>query len=132
MGRRERAMFPPKRVATGEWLSKLGSERLLCLCLNNFYPKITGKTERGQRLWVNNAIQDDFMWALDKLCFMFHVYLLKSINWTPYDTSVIVFCNACPGGLGFWIPSTSLGFFSIAPSGIEQDLTFYLEALCIL
>src|SRR6266545_4407786 len=68
MGRRERAMFPPKRVATDEWLGKLGSERLLCLCLNNFYPKITGKTERGQRLWVNNAVQDDFMWALDKLC----------------------------------------------------------------
>ena len=32
-------------------------------CLNNFYPKISGSHVPTRKIWVNNAIRDDFAWA---------------------------------------------------------------------
>jgi len=105
---------------------------LLHPCLNNFYPKIAGKFKRGERIWVGAMVRDDFEWALQILNKLAPVYLLKSTIWGPEQASVIVLCDACPTGLGFWFPATSVGFYSTAPAGVHPSLIFFLEALSVL
>ena len=41
---------------------------LLQPCLNNFYPKISGKERLNAKIWVNNVVCDDLSWACQHLC----------------------------------------------------------------
>lgn len=104
---------------------------LLRPCLNNVYPKLSGKTLRNQNITVNNAIRSDFRWALQALDRLPPIRILDSLMWTPEDADVIVLSDACPSGLGFWVPSTSQGFYAPSPFSTPPFI-FYLEALCAL
>jgi hypothetical protein len=105
---------------------------LLRPCLNNFYPKIAGKSDRGKRIWVNQPVRDDFVWALQKLQDLPSLHLLKSIAWSPAEASITAYCDASPYGLGFWFPLSKLGYYASAPPNVPTDGIFYLEALCVL
>ncbi len=104
---------------------------LLRPCLTSFYRKISGKMVAHQYVHINNDVRDDFSWALETLTHLQPVLLLQSLAWQPSDTSLTVYCDACPEGLGFWFPSTSMGYYSAAPTNVPP-LIFYLEALCVL
>ena len=58
--------------------------------------------------------------------------LLKSISWNINEASTIIYCDACPSGMGFWYPKTNEGFISPTPSDVSPQLIFYFEALCVL
>lgn len=60
------------------------------------------------------------------------VRLLKSVYWDFVDATQVIYCDACPEGMGFWYPHLSIGFYSPTPTYEHPDLIFYFEALCVL
>jgi hypothetical protein len=105
---------------------------LLRPCLNNFYPKISGTHEPTRRIWVNNAIRDDFAWAARHIESSNGVHLFRSSNWDPSLADYTIYCDACPDGMGFWYPSLDIGFYAPTPENSEVTAIFYFEALCVL
>jgi hypothetical protein len=105
---------------------------LLRPCLNNFYHKISGVYNPSRRIWVNNAVRDDFAWAARHIESSSGIRILRSWHWDPDSADFVAYCDACPQGLGFWFPSLSLGFCSPTPGEPDSSLIFYFEALCVL
>jgi hypothetical protein len=105
---------------------------LLRPCLNNFYPKVSGSHNPTRRIWVNNAIRDDFAWAARHIECSSGVHLLRSSDWDVSSADVTAFCDACPRGMGFWYPSSQLAFYSPTPPNPDSSSIFYFEALCVL
>ena len=99
--------------------------------LNNFYPKLKGRRDSTSLIWVNNSIRDDFTWAVGVLSQSSGVRLLRSLHWDVNEATLMIFCDACPQGMGFWYPNLNLGFYSQTPHHEHPDLIFYFEALCV-
>jgi len=117
----------------GGWYNwALNAYPLLRPGLNQFYSKIGGKSESNLYLFINNEIRSDFTWAIRKLENSSGIYLLKSLKWDVRDASHIIYCDACPLGMGFWYPEFEIGFYSPTPADINPRLIFYFEALCVL
>ena len=98
-------------------------------CLNTFYAKIAGKNQALLYVRINNDVRNDFIWALSMLELLPPVRLLHSLTWTLSEVDVTVFCDACPKGMGFWIPDTADGFYCPTTPG-TPPLIYYVEALC--
>jgi hypothetical protein len=105
---------------------------LLRPALNNVYAKMAGKHNRDQRLYINNAIRDDLMWAVTHIENSSGVHLFKSFNWTPDDADFVIYCDACPDGMGFWYPVSKDGYYAPTPVNVPTDVIFYHETLCVL
>ena len=105
---------------------------LLRPALNNVYPKIAGKRIRDQRVYINNAIRDDLMWAITHIENSQGVHLFKSFSWSPESADYVIYCDACPDGMGFWYPVSKEGFYAPTPVDVPTDVIFYFEALCVL
>lgn len=58
--------------------------------------------------------------------------MLKSVTWDPANANVVVFCDACLEGMGFWFPDLDLGFYAPTPMDSPTDIIFYYEALCVV
>jgi len=104
---------------------------LLRPCLNNFYPKIAGDHKPTRRIWVNNSIRDDFIWAAHHIESSHGIHILRSKTWDPAMADFTVYCDACPEGMGFWYTSLNLGFYAPTPRDSEISVIFYFEALCV-
>jgi len=118
---------------TAGWINwALNVFPLLCPALNNFYPKISGRSNPNQKVWMNNTIQEDFLWALRTLEKCDGVLLLKSFDWSTDDATATIYCDACLSGMGFWYPALHLGFYANTPPDIDSEFIFYFEALCVL
>jgi len=101
-------------------------------CLNAFYSKIAGKSQSSLYVRINNDVRNDFLWALSMLKLLPPVRLLHSLTWTQAEADVtVLFCDACPKGMGFWLPESSAGFYCPTPHG-APPLIYYVEALCVL
>jgi hypothetical protein len=83
--------------------------------LNSFYPKIAGKDQPLMKIWVNNAVRDDLIWAMSHLRTSLGVRLLSSVTWDVEDADKTIFCDACQTGLAFWFPAHSQGYYSPVP-----------------
>ena len=105
---------------------------LLRPALNNVYPKIAGKRVRDQRVYINNAIREDLMWAITHIEQSQGVHLFKSFTWAPDAADFVIYCDACPDGMGFWYPVSKEGFYAPTPVNVPTDVIFYFEALCVL
>ena len=103
---------------------------LLRPCLNNFYTKLRGSHDPCRKLWVNSTIRDDLAWAARHIEASDGIHLLHSSSWDPASADLTAYCDACPKGMGFWYPQSSLAFF--APTLDLPDAgIFYFEALCV-
>ena len=105
---------------------------LLRPALNNVYSKMSGKRNRDQRVYINNAIRDDLMWALTHIKNSDGVHLWKSLSWDPASADFVIYCDACPEGMGFWYPVSKDGYYAPTPVNVPTDVIFYFEALCVL
>lgn len=104
---------------------------LLRPCLNNLYPKIAGRTIRNQKIWTNNAIRSDMLWALHYVECLPGVRIIRDCNWDPFSADATIFCDACISGMGFWYPGRCAGYYSLVPENIPSEWIFYREALCV-
>lgn len=117
----------------GGWFNwALNAHPLLRPALNNFYPKLRGRKDSGNQIWVNDSIREDFQWALDKFNDSSATFLLESLSWTLGEATIVAYCDACPAGMGFWFPGSNDSFHAPTPSHENPDLIFYFEALCVL
>lgn len=105
---------------------------LLRPALNNIYAKMGGKRIREQRIYINNAVRDDLTWALTHLEKSDGVHLFKSLSWDPSSADVVIYCDACPEGMGFWYPAFHEGYYAPTPVNVPTDVIFYFESLCVL
>jgi hypothetical protein len=105
---------------------------LLRPALNLVYAKIAGKQNRDQRVYINNAIRSDLLWALNHIERSDGVHLFKSLHWSVRDADITVYCDACPEGLGFWYPISKDGYFGPTPVNSPSGAIFYYEALCVV
>lgn len=105
---------------------------LLRPALNNVYAKIVGKRQKDQRVYINNAIRDDLMWAVTHIKASDGVHLFKSFTWTPSLADFVIYCDACPEGLGFWYPISKDGYYASTPVNVPSNVIFYFEALSVL
>jgi hypothetical protein len=105
---------------------------LLRPCLNNFYHKTSGVRNPTQRIWVNNAIRDNFEWAARHVESSSGIHILRSSDWDPTSADFVAYCDACLDGLGFWFPSLSEGFCAPTPENPDISAIFYFESLCVL
>jgi hypothetical protein len=107
---------------------------LLRPALSNVYAKMShANADRPlTRLYVNNAIRSDLMWAVDHISRLPGTHLLQSREWIPEAADLTVYCDASLTGLGFWFPGLETGFWSPVPDDCPKDTIFYFEALCVL
>ena len=99
--------------------------------LNNFYPKLKGRRDSTSPIWVNNNICENFTWAVGVLTQSSGIRLLKSVYWDVHEATLMIYCDACPEGMGFWYPNLGIAFYSPTPCYQHPDLIFYFEALCV-
>ena len=100
--------------------------------LCNVYAKMNGKHNKEQRVYINNAIRDDFLWALSHIERSDGVQLFKSISWSPSVADFVIYCDACPEGMGFWYPAFKDGYYAPTPVNVPSNVIFYYETLCVV
>ena len=105
---------------------------LLRPALNNLYAKIAGKQQKDQRIYINNAIRDDLKWALTHLESSEGVHLFKSFSWSPSIADFVIYCDACPEGLGFWYPHSKEAYYGPTLVSVPTNAIFYFESLAVL
>jgi hypothetical protein len=105
---------------------------LLRPALNNIYAKIKGKRVRDQRVYINNAIRSDLMWAINHINTSSGIHILRSLYWPPSIADFTIYCDACPDGMGYWYPATKDGYYAPTPVNVPANIIFYFEALCVL
>ena len=107
---------------------------LLRPALSNMYAKMANaKPDKPlTKLYVNNCIRSDLLWAVDHLSRLPGTRILKSMDWDTNEADITAYCDASLTGLGFWFPDQSVGFWSRLPEEPPNDTIFYFEALCIL
>jgi hypothetical protein len=117
------------------WLNwALNVYPLLKPALANVYAKMShSKPDKPlTKLYVNNSIRSDLLWAVDHLSRLPGTRVLQSVDWDPDTADVIAYCDASLTGLGFWYPGLSAGFWSVVPEDPPTGTIFYFEALSVL
>ena len=104
---------------------------LLCPVLNNVYAKMANKGNK-ERVYINNAIQEDLLWAVNHLEHSDGIHLFKSFRWTPTLANFTIYCDACPEGMGFWYPLSKDGYNAPTPVNVPTNAIFYFKTLCVL
>ena len=105
---------------------------LLRPALNNVYAKMGGKQNREQRVYMNNAIRDDLMWASNHIKAFDSVHLFKSLTWSPASADFVIYCDACPEGMGYWYSVSKDGYYAPTPVNAPTNAIFYFETLSVL
>ena len=105
---------------------------LLRPALNNVYAKMNGKGHKDQRIHINNAVRDDLTWAINHIESSDGVHLFKSFYWTPSSADFVIYCDACPDGMGFWYLVSKDGYYAPTPIEAPTNAIFYFESLCVL
>ena len=104
---------------------------LLRPCLNTFYSKMSGSHIPMRRIWVNNSVREDLIWAARHIESSSGVHILQAVSWDLDTADLVAYCDVCPEGMGFWYPSTSLAFQAPTPENSPVSVIFYFEALCV-
>jgi hypothetical protein len=116
----------------GGWINwALNVFPLLRPGLCTLYEKIRGKTHSRLPICVSVALCREFIWVANHMEHLPGVNMLSSRKWSAPDTSIHLFADACPAGLGFWFPKTNQGF-QYATSTSDSDDIFFLEALAVV
>ena len=105
---------------------------LLWPALNNLYAKITGKCAPNKYIRINNAVRADLLWAIQHLESNPGVRLIHHLQWDISSADVIIYCDVCLDGMGFWLPDKCVGFYSPVPENTTDEQIFYFEALCLI
>ena len=98
-----------------------------CVCKNG-----TCQAKPLTKLYVNNSICSDLLWAINHLSRLPGMHVLRSLDWDINDADLTAYCDASLAGLGFWFPDLSVGFWSHLPDDPPKDTIFYFEALSVL
>ncbi|KAF8573783.1 hypothetical protein K439DRAFT_1374373, partial [Ramaria rubella] len=115
------------------WINwSLNSFPLLRPVLQSVYAKIAGKSIPRASVYLNQDIITDLSWLADTIEHADGVCLLTALEWHPKQADLIIYCDACMTGLGFYIPSLNFTFYSSVPHENIVCHIFFYEALCVV
>ncbi|KAJ3846595.1 hypothetical protein EV368DRAFT_88772 [Lentinula lateritia] len=84
---------------------------LLRPALSNVYDKMKGKSNQSAQIFVNRAVRDDLTWFAKHAETSSGIYLFANIDWLPLNEfDLVIYGDTCLQGMGFWVPSSNLGF----------------------
>lgn len=109
---------------------------LLRPALQSSYDKVAGRQLPLAPIYLNKGTSHDLLWIADMFERNEGVHLLTSKVWRPEDADIVIYCDACLSGLGFWTPTLSPGYaFATnrppAPRQVEDNM-FWYEAITVL
>lgn len=78
--------------------------------LQSSWDKIAGKTHKALLVPHNKTIQTDLCWLVDELERSDGHFFLASQVWHINEADFICTTDACPNGLGIWLPNSGEGF----------------------
>lgn len=108
---------------------------LLRPALQSSYDKIAGRQFPQAPIYLNKKASHDLLWIADMFERNDGVHLLTSTVWRPEDADIIIYCDACLSGLGFWSPLPPGYAFAAnrppAPRQVEDNI-FWYEAITVL
>lgn len=81
-----------------------------CWALQSSWDKMAGKTLRNAHVPPNTMTRSDQQWLSDALFKWKGKQLLDSMFWTLDSADATLLCDACPTGLGIWVPKTNKGY----------------------
>jgi hypothetical protein len=99
--------------------------------LSALYDKMSGKEKVHQPMWMSKTICRELWWIAQNMQESNGVLMMDSVEWTLDCADLVLFTDACPKGLGFWIPMLALGFQYPVIDGSTHDILFY-ESLAVL
>ncbi|THU76079.1 hypothetical protein K435DRAFT_879754 [Dendrothele bispora CBS 962.96] len=103
---------------------------LLRPALSNVYAKIGGKTKASALIYVNKAVRNELVWFADHVETLSGVLFFASIDWNPFcEADIVIFCDACLEGMGFWVPSNNTGFMAVTDPSSPMAGVFSIEKL---
>jgi hypothetical protein len=100
-------------------------------CTESTVPKDRWGGFTLMKIWVNNAVREDLIWATEHIQKSFGIRLFSCITWDPVDADAIVFCDVSLQGLAFWYPARAMAYYAPVPTGTASDIIFYFEALAV-
>ncbi|KAJ3924834.1 MAG: hypothetical protein NXY57DRAFT_907728, partial [Lentinula lateritia] len=103
--------------------------------LSALYEKMAGKTESNQRIWTNKVVVRELLWLVEKLDILSGVRMLENEEWGFEEADMVMYCDACPTGMGFWEchDGNMLGYqCSIPDDHADGKPIFYFEALTVV
>jgi hypothetical protein len=99
--------------------------------LSNLYDKMAGKTKSFAKIHLNRGLINDFEWLIDHIERSDGVHLFEDPGWSPASADLIAYTDASSIGLGFYFPSTLLGYQAPLPCSPPKDTIFFFEALAV-
>ncbi|KAI0084583.1 hypothetical protein BDY19DRAFT_868536, partial [Irpex rosettiformis] len=113
----------------------LNVQPLLRPALQSSYDKIAGRHFASAPIYLNKRSSHDLLWIAGMFERQDSVHMITASTWTPADADLVIYCDACLSGLGFWSPlAPSFAFAAdrpVAPTSVEDNI-FWFEALTIL
>lgn len=101
--------------------------------LQSLWDKMAGKTKRNALVPGNSSTTADLNWLSKALAKWEGRQLLETFFWKLDDADITIFCDACPAGLGIWIPASGKGFvYALPPPSRDiywAELTSVVAAL---
>lgn len=99
------------------------------------WDKMAGKTKRNALVPGNMATKSDLLWLSNALLNWEGRQLLKTLFWNLESAEATYFCDACPTGLGVWVPDTQEGFHHTLPPPSREiywgELTSVVAAILL-
>ncbi|KAF5366530.1 hypothetical protein D9758_008949 [Tetrapyrgos nigripes] len=97
-----------------------------------YWQLISGKNDSNAQIWISVDMCRELEWMIGHMKGMEGIWMLESKEWNDEDADIVLYCDTCPSGLGFWVhlDSVTLGFqhrINNASPGI-----FFSEALSVL
>ena len=78
------------------------------------------------KLYVNNAIRSDLLWAVDHTTKLPGTWVFQSVDWDPDTADLVAYCDTSLDGLGYWFPGLSAGYWSPIPEDPPKDTIYFL------
>ena len=114
----------------GGWINwALNVFPLLRPGLSVLYDKMSGKIHAEQLIWISVALCRELQWIANHMKWSSGVHILRSREWTAGETDYLIYADACPTGMGFWIPSHNLGYQC---QTLQIDDIFWAESLTVV
>lgn len=99
--------------------------------LASSYSKIAGKAFPHAPIFLNKQVITDLTWFAERLSASNGLSLVRGNDWDPSLADIVVICDACPSGMGFWSSSHRRAFYYRIPPEVNRSSNF-CEAACLL
>lgn len=103
--------------------------------LQSSWDKMAGKTLRNALVPSNSTSRADLKWLAAAFSSWDGRQLLDSFSWKLDEANITFFCDACPTGIGLWIPKENIGYtFSLPPPSRDiywAELTAVVSCIMI-